>query len=363
MSALTQRWRNTSPVFRILFLLLLLVLLLLLCAALIFQFVLPNIDLPIPGPSTKTPTATTVAPTTETPAEPATATHTSTPTPTQTPVVTGEVPGETETVTVSVTPGTGTPETVTPGTITPTEPVTPTETVTVTIETRNVIRNGNFEEGFQANELGKYWNGFNNGDAKFSFHIDDWTLIVPEGTYAQLIEIKEASQPDRYLGMYQTVDVIPGEEYTFSMQGMVRTNTGDVEKTSYGYRLQVGFDLSGGQDWEGVEDWTEMQWDEQLRVQDSFRFDDYTTTLTATGDQLTVFIRAWKKWADLGEGDYNVDDIQLVGPARVVPSAPGVPVTGGAADTIWENVRVWATIALLLLLVGGAIWRFGWKRV
>jgi hypothetical protein len=77
---------------------------------------------------------------------------------------------------------------------------------------------------------------------------------------------------------------------------------------------------------------------------------------------LTVFIRAWKKWADAGEGDYDVDDIRLVGPTLVTPSAPAVPVTGGEPPAIWDNVRIWATIALLLLLLGGAAWRFGWKR-
>jgi hypothetical protein len=74
---------------------------------------------------------------------------------------------------------------------------------------------------------------------------------------------------------------------------------------------------------------------------------------------MTVFIRAWKKWADSGEGDYDVDDIQLVGPALVTPV---IPITGDAPGTIWDNVRVWATVALMLLLLGGALWRFGWKR-
>jgi len=244
-------------------------------------------------------------------------------------------------------------------TVVPTS-ITPTETVTPVIGFGNLLRNGGFEEGFKANELGKYWEGFNNGNAAFSYHIDDWPLLVPEGKYTQLIEIKNAQMPDRYLGIYQTANVIPGEVYTFSLQGMVRTNTGDVEKTSYGYRLQVGFDLSGGQDWEVVEDWIELQWDEQLRIQDSFRIDAYTTTLTAESEALTVFIRAWKKWADSGEGDYDVDDIQLVGPVPV--TAPAIPVTGDAPGTIWDNIRVWATVGLLLLLFAGALWRFGWKR-
>jgi hypothetical protein len=43
-----------------------------------------------------------------------------------------------------------------------------------------VLRNGGFEEGFKPNELGEYWEGFNNGSAAFSYHIDDWPLVVPQ---------------------------------------------------------------------------------------------------------------------------------------------------------------------------------------
>ncbi|UCC87233.1 MAG: hypothetical protein JSV81_20655 [Anaerolineales bacterium] len=346
MSTLSERWRNSSRAFRVFFVLLLSILLLLLCLLAFVTYLWPIIS-PTPAPA---PIATTPPPTTAAPTEIAALTTTPPSTPTGTPVVT-ESPAEAGTVTATSTP--------TP--ITPTVTITATATPTCVIEIHNVMRNGNFEEGFQSDELGNYWNGFHNGNAAFSFHIDDWPLVVVEGEHTQLIEIKDAVQPNRYFGIYQTAEVIPGEVYTFSMRGLVRTNIGDVEKTSYGYRLQVGFDLSGGQDWQEVENWVELPWDEQLRLQDSFRFDTYTTTLTAESDTLTVFVRAWKKWADSGEGDYDVDDIQLVGLACVTPPAPAVPVTG-ASTAILDNVRVWATIALLLLLLGGAAWRFGWKR-
>lgn len=350
MSTMSQRWRNASPVFRVLLLFLLILLLLLLCVLVFLQFVLPIIR------PTPTPTPLTPVPTTQTPTTPGPTTEIPTITPTNTPVVsTGTVTTTgTAMATVTLTPGgpttTGTPILTSTGTLTP------------VVGTANVLRNGNFEEGFQPNELGKYWGSFNNGDASFSFHIDDWPLVVVEGKHTQLIEIKEAARTDRYLGIYQTARVFPGEVYTFSMRGLIRTNVGDVQETSFGYRLQVGFDLNGGQDWEKVTKWVELPWDEQRRLQDSFRFDAYTTTLTAKTDKLTVFVRAWKKWADSGEGDYDVDDIRLVGPALVTPPAPGIPVTGEGSASIWDNVRVWATVALLLLLLGGAIWRFGWKR-
>ncbi len=339
MSTLKTRWGSTSKVFRILFLFLVLTLLLLLCSLVILQFVLPIVR----PPKAPTPTGmpATPTPTMGTPTEVAPP-----PTPTNTPVISPETPTPTATPTVAVTP-----------TLKPTPTLTPTGTVTSTIVVRNVLRNGNFEEGFQSNALGKYWKSFNNGSADFTFHIDDWPLVVVEGKYAQLIEIRNALEPDRYFGIYQTANVIPGKTYAFTIHGLVRTNTGNVQETKYGYRLQVGSDLNGGQDWKAVKNWVELPWDEQLRRQDSFRFDTYATTLTAKSDRLTVFIRAWKKWADAGEGDYDVDDIRLMGPAVVTPQAPPIPTTGEAPASVLGNVRVWATVALLLLLLGGAVWQ------
>jgi hypothetical protein len=348
MSTTTKPGRSGSTrILRTILLVLVLVLVLLLCLWVSLPYVWPIIRPPAPGP-TPTGTPATAIPTTTQPT-PTSAGATAT----NTPVVVPETP------TPAATAETATPAPTVPTTPKPTSTVAATPTVSFTIGIRNVLRNGGFEEGFQPNQLAKYWNGFDNGAAAFSFHIDDWPLVVIEGKFSQMMEIKNATEPDRFLGIYQTAPVISGKPYTFTVRGMVRTNTGNIQETSFGYRMQVGFDLKGGQDWQAVQDWVELPWDEQLRLQDSFRFETYTTTLTANSDKLTVFIRAWKKWGDAGEGDYNVDDVSLVGLALVTPAAPPIPSTGGAGilATVWDNVRVWGTVALLLLLLGGAAWQ------
>ncbi len=339
MSTKTSRSGSTRFL-RTILLVLVIVLVLLLCLYGALPYIGPIIRPPAPAPTGTPPTATpTVVQATPT---------TAGPTVTNTPVVVAGTPTPTET---PATPAGPTP--------TRASTVAPTATVSLTVGIRNVLRNGGFEEGFQDSQLAKFWNGFDNGQAAFSYHVDDWPLVVIEGKDSQMMEIKNAVQPDRYMGIYQTARVISGKPYTFTMHGMVRTNTGNVQETKFGYRMQVGFDLKGGQDWQAVQDWVELPWDEQLRLQDSFRFDVYTTTLTANSEKLTVFIRAWKKWGDAGEGDYNVDDVSLVGPALGAPPAPPIPSTGGAGilATVWDNVRVWGTAALLLLLLGGAAWQ------
>ncbi len=335
---------GSTRILRTILLVLVLVLILLLCLWVALPYLWPIIRPPAAGP-TPTPTPATAIPVTTQPT-PTSAGATAT----NTPVVVAETPTPAATAATV---------TATPAAPQPTATLRATPTVSLTIGIRNVLRNGGFEEGFGANQLANFWNGFSNGAADFSYHIDDWPLVVFEGKDAQMMEIKNAVEPDRYLGIYQTAPVISGNTYTFTMHGMVRTNTGNTLANSFGYRMQVGFDLKGGQDWKAVQDWVELPWDEQLRLQDSFRFDVYTTTLTASSDELTVFIRAWKKWADSGEGDYDVDGVSLVGPALVTPAAPPIPSTGGGGvlATVWDNVRVWGTVALLLLLLGGAAWQ------
>jgi hypothetical protein len=177
------------------------------------------------------------------------------------------------------------------------------------------------------------------------------------------MRILNAQMPDRYLGIYQTVNVLPGGVYTFSIAGMLRTNAGDVQYTHFGYRMQVGFDTQGGRSWQQVREWTELPWDEQLRTAEAYRTDVYTTTVSARSNQLTIFVRAWKKWADAGEGAYDVTSVHLVGPSELGVQALPMPVTGQGEASLWDNLRVWITLALLVMLVGGAAWRLRqWRR-
>ena len=82
------------------------------------------------------------------------------------------------------------------------------------------------------------WSSFNNGGAEFSYFADTWPAVLGETGPGQVMRIRNAGLPDRYLGIYQTVSVVPGQAYTLSLSGLVRTNSGDVNYSKYGYRLQ-----------------------------------------------------------------------------------------------------------------------------
>ncbi len=186
---------------------------------------------------------------------------------------------------------------------------------------QNLIVNGGFEQGFQEQfGVGYGWGAFSNGNAAIGWNADSWEPIVIAGKYAQLIEIKNATDRDRYAGIYQTVAVLPGQPYKLTIKGLVRSAEGDIVTSDYGYRLQYGIDYEGGTAWELVpeQNWQEIPWDEQPLSDPPngvYRFDTFEATITAKSDKLTLFIRAWKKWLNNGAGLYDLDEISLVGPA------------------------------------------------
>jgi hypothetical protein len=184
------------------------------------------------------------------------------------------------------------------------------------------------------------------------WNFDDWEPVVSSGTYAQRIEIKEALEQNRYAGIYQTISVVPGQQYKLSLKGLVRSDEGDIALSDYGYRLQYGVDYNGDTSWEllPASEWKELPWDEQPMSDPSggvYRMDTFETTITAQSDRLTLFIRGWKKWIDSGTGIFDIDEISFVGPAPEGFQAPvaQAALTNNPAETTPQEETNSETIA------------------
>jgi len=193
---------------------------------------------------------------------------------------------------------------------------------------QDLIVNGGFEGGFQEEfGVGYGWGGFSNGNAVVGWNYDDWPAVVPGDQYAQRLEIKEALDQDRYAGIYQTISVVPGQQYKLTVKGLIRSEEGSVEASDYGYRLQYAIDYNGDTAWELVDPaaWQEFPWDEQpltLTGGEAYQIDTFDTTITAQTDEITVFIRGWKKWINNGSGIFDIDEISVVGPAPAGYQSP-----------------------------------------
>jgi hypothetical protein len=301
-------------------------------------------DIPFVGGRETAPTATSVAAITP-PATPPSATP-SLPKPTNTPVVAA------------------TPTKVRP-IATPINTPTPTPIATLglpsaaapAVRRADVLTNGGFEDAFE-NGIAVGWHAFNNGDAEFGWADEAWSALVWDGGHAQHMEVWDAGVFDRYVGIYQTVSTVPGARYELTMHGVIRSNEGSAQASSYGYRLQWGVDYKGGGDWQAVDEWTDVDWDEQPLEAESYTLGSYTTTLKATSASTTLFIRGWKKWPTRGSYvKFTVDDISLKG-ASTGAMAGKMPDTGLGMGAIFLA----GLLGLLLILVRESREVIAWRR-
>jgi len=219
-------------------------------------------------------------------------------------------------------------------------------------ESGDVIKNGSFEDEFVYG-VGKYWSTFSNGGhVSYGYHDDTWDKVVYDGEHSQLLEIHTkavgGSERDRYFGIFQTADVVPGSRYMFSFYGMVRSTEGSELRSKWNYRVQVGFDYDGGSDPDAVTEWVQMDnWPETYRLSPG-SFQSYAHGVTATSDKLTVFIRVWKKFPTVGEeANINIDAVSLVGPTPGAEPPPALPKTGAGYLLSFAGVGL-ATLAITL---------------
>ncbi len=212
-------------------------------------------------------------------------------------------------------------------TITPTAIITITRTPTATPAPviGELLVNGDFEEPFTAQGTGTGWDKFGSGSgAQFFWGDNDWLPAVASGKHSQGMKLNNIVEADRYIGVYQTISVIPSSTYTLTIHGLTRST--EANNGSYGHRMQWGIDPKGGTDWKAVGAWTDLGWDDQSIDLTSPAMGTYTTTFTAQNESLTLFIRGWSKWPVMySRSEFFVDNASLTG----LKSAPTPPVEGG----------------------------------
>lgn len=251
---------------------------------------------------------------------------------------------------------------------------TATTSTTAGLQTGNLLENGGFEQGFDDLGVGLSWQHFKTDGASVSFSSETFDSLIKEGNNAQRISIENALMPDRYAGIYQTVEVVSNQPYTFTIYGQTRSFFGDIEQSGYGYRVQYAVDPEGGTNWQNIPqtEWVELPWDEQKLDAPNPELVQYTTQIIPTTDKITLFVRVWNKWPDPKLVEYTFDSLSLVGPV------PGMALTGtsdeegmidrplpvtGRGDLIsfMHDGRFWGAVLVLILLAIGAVYRARWN--
>jgi hypothetical protein len=206
-------------------------------------------------------------------------------------------------------------------------------------QTGNLLVNGGFEEGFVLREgcghVGKGWGCFtNHGQTIYGFYDDQWPPVVYKGAHSQLIELDTknlgVADPDRFAGIYQTVRVEPGAAYLFEMHGMIRsTDPASTIRDPFRYRVQFGWSFGDKPKWQAVQRWIDVGWNTYYDRLEPGRFSPFSAKILAQEAQMTVYVRVWKKWGDVGEElNVNLDNLTLVGSsvdALVLPTLEPTP--------------------------------------
>lgn len=183
----------------------------------------------------------------------------------------------------------------------------------------NVSENGGFEDFVEGLGVAVGWDRFASHNVSAGWYDDTWTKVVFEGRHAQLLELIHALEPDRYAGIFQTIDVVPGTEYVLTIHGLVRSDEGSEEASNFGYFMQYGINYQGGIDWQSPDiEWVVFPWGEQPREdptsQNVYQIKAFTATIRTQANKLTLFIRGQKRWPGPGEGNYDIDGVSLIGP-------------------------------------------------
>jgi hypothetical protein len=183
-----------------------------------------------------------------------------------------------------------------------------------------------------------------------------------ESNNAAVFQIQSSDQQDARMGIYQVVNVVPGQTYRLSMSGTIQIQAGagtlqptdpEAPREAQNHTVELFFDYRGGTDWKAIpqEEKIILPWKEDDVL---FRYEsdddegkgiseieDFEILVTARTSKLTIFIGAWRKWANWRSGHITIDCVfmtpgtRLLGggvaggqPAAAGQSGAGLPVTG-----------------------------------
>ena len=205
--------------------------------------------------------------------------------------------------------------------------------IPLTIAPAERVTNGQFENGFDRDGVGRGWQSFDSGGrAEYVWQDEVWEPALWDGSHGQLIAIRISDGPapdaDHLAGIYQTIAVTAGETYQFSFHGALRALTDSRPAEGNDCRVQWGVDHAGGSDARAVEDWVDVPWFRLTGPEDPVLMDTYETSITAGGDRFTLFLRLRRAWnATTSHCRLNLDGISLR-QGRLAIEAADAPVDG-----------------------------------
>lgn len=249
---------------------------------------------------------------------------------------------------------------------------TPEATETPQFIPINLVQNGNFEAGFygvpelgfEARDIGfvpnnwgwyknqaygKYTIGSNETfglncptDVTLQQKEDDDSIFGPipgveplRANNTLALHIQSSDEQDTRLGVYQTVNVVPGQDYRFTMSATIQVQAeartlevlgpdGEVIPYAPNHTFELYFDHTGNTDWTAIpfEKWMNVPIPEEklfFSVEDTEKKGEsalaviynFKTFVKARSNKMTIFITGWRKWANFRSTIFDIDCVWL----------------------------------------------------
>ncbi len=149
------------------------------------------------------------------------------------------------------------------------------------------------------------------------------------------LTMQSTDQQDARIGVYQIVDVTPGQMYRFTMSATIQVQAGARTLDPLGTdgqpipqapnnTFELYFDHTGSTNWKIIpyEERTilpireqKLTFTEEEAISENkgiSEVGDYETFVTAQSNKMTIFLTAWRKWANWRTTRWTVDCVSLV---------------------------------------------------
>ncbi len=226
----------------------------------------------------------------------------------------------------------------------PVHPIAPTPTpappvTELVCDGPNLLANGSFEDGFDADGTAIHWAPYNNGGlANYGYYDDQWGPVVADGAHAQLLEINSygfmPTDTNRWTAIHQRVSgLTPGAIYELSLKAMIREAGNHAGEDQWRYEVYWGLNNDAGE----IGSVADLETLSGVPVDGIYPrtapgpFSSYSTLLKAPAHDVRLYLLGLKKWAQPErEVNFDFDAVSLRQCRQVVVSP--VPLDPPAAS-------------------------------
>ncbi len=186
----------------------------------------------------------------------------------------------------------------------------------------DMLANGGFESGFDADGTAVHWEPYNNdGRAHYGYYDDQWEPVVAEGAHAQLLEINSydlmPTDTERWVGISQKLSGLhSGAIYQLQLKAMIREAAGHNDEDPWRYEVYWGVNDNDS----AIVNVSDLEILRGIPVSGIYLrtspgpYTSYQVTFAVPSSEIRLYLLGLKKWDQPGrEVNFDFDAVSLRG--------------------------------------------------